>query len=463
MFRRSLAAILCCAAALPAAARPLGFDDARHLLNRTSFAANTQEIQEFSQLTRAAAADRLLGWAGRAPTVPAPEWTRLRYEPPPRPALLSDEARKDYQRQLIGQARDLKAWWMAEMLTTPSPLTEKMVLFWHNHFVSSLRKVRMPLLMYRQHVALRQHALGSFRDMLHAMARDPAMLIYLDGAASRKGQPNENFAREVMELFTLGEGRYTEDDVKEAARAFTGWSVDRETGEFMSRPAVHDAGIKIVLGVTGRHDGAAVLDILLARPETAEFIVSKLWREFIAAEPDLREVRSIAQKFRTSGYDIRTALRELLTSDAFYAPQNTASLVKSPVDLVVGTLRQFRMTVADPLPFALTVGRLGQDLFAPPNVRGWPGGDAWINATTLLARKQFLEMAFRGSEAGMQPAMQGALRSLQFDGDAWFAQFGGAPGRWQRVVFAGQPVSAVAGQGMDALRVAVQDPAYQLK
>jgi Protein of unknown function (DUF1800) len=167
-------------------------------------------------------------------------------------------------------------------------------------------------------------------------------------------------------------------------------------------------------------------------------------------------------------------LRALLTSDAFYAPRNRGSLVKSPVDLVVGTLRQFRMTVADPLPYALTVGRLGQDLFAPPNVKGWPGGEIWINATTLLSRRQFLENAFRGSESGMQPAMQmvamagnarsGPMSDLQFDDVAWFRQFGGAAGDdWQRVVFAARPVTAVAGRDVAALRLAVQDAAYQLK
>lgn len=470
MWRHALAAALCGLAALPVLARPLGFDDARHLLNRSGFAANPPEITEFAQLTREAAVARLLDWTDRAPAVPAPEWTQLPYEPPPRPALMSDAERQEYQRRLIGQGRDLKSWWMAEMLTTTSPLTEKMVLFWHNHFTSSLRKVRMPLLMYRQHMTLRRHALGNFRELLQAVARDPAMLVYLDGAASRKGQPNENFARELMELFTLGEGRYSEQDVKEAARAFTGWSIDRDSGEFLFRPMLHDGGEKTVLGVSGAHDGAAVLAILLARPETAEFIVSKLWREFVSTEPDRAEVRRIAGLFRSSGYDIKTALRELLVSDAFYAPRNRGNLVKSPVDLVVGTLRQFRMAVADPLPYVLTAGRLGQDLFAPPNVKGWPGGDAWINATTLLSRRQFLENVFRGSELGLQPAMQMVAitgnrpNDLQFDEVAWFRQFDGRPGEdWQRVVFASRPVTAVAGRDVAALRLAVQDAAYQLK
>lgn len=470
MLTRALVFMLCGLAVLPVFARPLGFDDARHLLARTGFAANTAEIGEFAQLTREAAVARLLSWTDRAPVVPAPDWTQAPYEPPPRLALLSDVERKDYQRHLIDQGRDLKSWWMAEMLTTVSPLSEKMVLFWHNHFTSSLRKVRMPLLMYRQHMTLRRHALGNFRDLLQAMARDPAMLVYLDGAANRREKPNENFARELMELFTLGEGRYGEQDVREAARAFTGWGIDRNTGEFLFRRALHDDAVKTVLGISGPHDGAAVLDILLARPETAEFIVAKLWREFVSMEPDRSEVQRIAGLFRNSAYDIRVALRELLVADAFYAPRHRGNLVKSPVDVVVGTLRQFRMTVSDPLPYALTVGRLGQDLFAPPNVKGWPGGETWINATTLLSRRQFLENVFRGNEPGMPTGMQMAAMAgnrtgdLQFDDAAWFRQFDGrAGGDWQRVVFAARPVTALAGRDVAALRLAVQDAAYQLK
>lgn len=475
MWRRALVVLICGFVALPAPARELGFDDARHLLNRTGFAANPPEIIGFSKLTPEAAAARLLSWTARPPATPPPDWTHEPYERPPRLAVLSDEARKEYQRKLVREGRELKAWWVAEMLTTTSPLSEKMVLFWHNHFTSSLRKVRRPLLMYRQHMTLRKHALGNFRNLLHAMAHDPAMLLYLDGINNRRERPNENFSRELMELFTLGEGLYTEQDVKEAARAFTGWGIDRDSGEFVFRRALHDDGAKIVLGVTGRHDGEAVLDILLARPETAEFIVAKLWREFVAAEPDMAEVRRIAAVFRANGYDIKTVLRELLTTEVFYAPQNRANLVKSPVDIVVGTLRQFRMRVADPLPFALTVARLGQDLFAPPNVKGWPGGERWINTTTLLSRRQFLEAAFRGDEPGMQTkamavpdSMRGraqrAMQGLRFDGASWFSQFDGNSGDdWLRVIFALQPVSMVQGSDMAALRLAVQDPAYQLK
>ncbi len=331
------------------------------------------------------------------------------------------------------------------MRVTTSPLSEKMTLFWHNHFVSSDQKVRSPHLMYRQNLLLRRHALGNFATLLHEIARDPAMVIYLDNASNRKAQPNENFAREVMELFTLGEGHYTEHDVKEAARAFTGWSIDFDTGEFLFRAPQHDDGPKTVLGRSGNLGGEDVLRVLLAHPRTAEHVVEKLWREFVSPSLDPAEVKRIARRFRDSGYDIRAALRALLTSNTFYAEHNRATLIKSPVELVIGTLRQFRFSTGEMLPFALSVAQLGQNLFAPPNVKGWPGGEAWINSTTLLARKQLLERLFRGEDTmpmaalaagermkGMAAVSHGrerfvrAMTEVRFDAPQWFGQFGRA-------------------------------------
>ncbi|MGH8805413.1 MAG: DUF1800 domain-containing protein, partial [Polaromonas sp.] len=249
---------------------------------------------------------------------------------------------------------------------------------------------------------LRAEALGNFRSLLHAVAKDPAMLVYLDGANSRKEAPNENFAREVMELFTLGEatqgGNYTEQDIREAARAFTGWSVERDDYSFKFRPFFHDDGVKTVLGRSGNFDGDAVLDILLEQPAAARFIVGKLWKEFVSPVPDDAQLERIAQRFRASGYDIGTALNELLLTDAFWAESNRGSLIKSPVDLVVGTVRQFDFSYTDVMPFALKAAQLGQNLLAPPNVKGWPGQNDWINATTLLERKRFTEQLFRAVE-----------------------------------------------------------------
>ena len=470
------------------AAGALGFDDARHLLNRTSFAASVDDINAFATLTREQAADRLLAWTGSRVGTPAPGWINT-FESPRRVRGMSDEERKAFQREQFEKGVELRGWWLTEMLTTPSPLTEKMVLFWHNHFTSSLRKVRSPVLMYRQNLLLRRHALGYFGDMLHEVSKDPAMVVYLDNATNRKGHPNENFAREVMELFTLGEGNYGEQDVKEAARAFTGWSIDPESGEFVFRRQAHDEDQKTVLGRSGNFDGDAVLDILLAQPRTADFIVSKLWREFVSPNPDAAEVRRIARMFRDNRYNIKIALRALLVSDAFYAPQNRAALIKSPIDLIVGTLRQFRHTTGEVTPFLFVSRQLGQDLFAPPNVKGWPGGEAWINSATLLARKQLLERLFRAQEM-LQPAAMSmnrddgermkdigkpganrrqrfmrAMMDVHFDANRWLSQFRPGDPLLARVVLAAAPASPQAAgmQGADLLRQLVLDPVYQLK
>lgn len=467
------------------AAAPLGYDDARHLLNRTSFAATPAEIESYARLTREQAVERLLSTSRPQHVTPAPRWTAEPFESPRRARTMSQEERQALQRERRQKGIELRAWWIDEMRVTPSPLTERMTLFWHNHFVSSDQKVHSPQLMYRQNVLLRRHALDNFATLLHEVARDPAMVIYLDNASNRKAQPNENFAREVMELFTLGEGHYTEQDIKEAARAFTGWSIDIDRGEFLFRAAQHDDGMKTVLGRSGNLNGEDVLDLLLAHPRSAEHVVAKLWREFVSPTPDPNEVKRIARTFRDSRYEIRAAVRALLTSDAFYAAENRATLIKSPVDLVVGTLRQFRFTTGEMLPFAFALAQLGQNLFAPPNVKGWPGGEAWINSTTLLARKQLLERLFRDDDARAMPAlaagerMKGmaavdngrervlrAMAELRFDAAQWFAQLKLPHAESaQRVILAATPGNPLppGAQGMQALKLLTQDPVYQLK
>jgi len=238
----SVTLLVACAPALAASAT-LGYDDARHLLARTGFGPTDAEVRAYVGLTRDAAVDRLLREtqtvATSTPPASATDTSPLR---PPRGDATEAE-RKAFVRAQVQEGLALRAWWLREMTVTRSPLTERMTLFWHNHFVSAQPKVRTTRLMYWQNATLRANALGDFGVLLHAIAKDPAMLVYLDGVRNRKGAPNENFAREVMELFTLGEGHYTEQDVREAARAFTGWSLDRETGRYTFRPALHDYGV----------------------------------------------------------------------------------------------------------------------------------------------------------------------------------------------------------------------------
>jgi uncharacterized protein (DUF1800 family) len=486
----------------------LDYDDARHLLNRTGFGATQAEIEHYVGMSRTQAAGALLDTVRATSVTPPPQSVLampLRY--PRRGAGASELELKLFRQQQVREGLELRGWWIGEMLATPSPLTERMTLFWHNHFVSSQQKVKLAELMYRQNVTLRAQALGNFGTMLHAIARDPAMIVYLDSAQNRKGAPNENFARELMELFTLGEGNYAEQDVKEAARAFTGWSLDRDSGEFRFRPLLHDYGSKTVLGRTGNFDGDDVVDILLAQPATAESVTRKLWREFVSPEPDAAEVSRIAERFRESGYDIKTVVYALVTSDAFYARANRGALVKSPVDLVVGTLRQFGLHPGDTIPFAVAAAGMGQTLFAPPNVRGWPGQETWINTSSLLARKQFLDRLLRadGGSSGMAPtaaaepmasmtaaglnaapepgkdeqarrlrsmrAVDRGLRSVQFDSKSWLAQWK-APGdanaqsdAFVRLLFAVPPQAPPARgeEPLAMLRGLVLDAAFELE
>jgi uncharacterized protein (DUF1800 family) len=444
-------------------------------------------------MTQAEAVDRLLSEVVDTAATPPPAWIDERLVLPRELRALSEEERRAERQKQIRMGLELRGWWLREMATTGSPLTERMTLFWHNHFVSAQPKVRWAQLMYRQNVLLRRNAVGRFDVLLHAVARDPAMLVYLDTAQNRRGAPNENFAREVMELFTLGEGRYSEADIKEAARAFTGWSFDPATSEFVFRRLLHDGGQKTVLGRTGALDGDAVLDILLAQPSTAGFIVSKLWREFVSPTPDPARVRAIAEQFRSSGWRIDVALRALLMQPEVVQRDEDNALVKSPVELVVGLLRQSGGELGAPGAAAVALAGMGQNLFSPPNVRGWPGGDAWINTATLLARKQFIERALSPSMAPPDAAMAmpasqdtGALplqrrlrmleqaRSVRVDPDNWLKSIGLAAERpltpaartqLEAAVLPLAPtVHAVDGAlALDALRAAVLDPAYQLK
>lgn len=476
-------------------AQPIGYDSARHLLNRTSMAASVAEIERFAALERIPAADAILKSRITTADTPQPEWAG-KYERIYRPTMTQEERQQANRREMVVRGLEMRTWWMTEMLATPSPVTEKMTLFWHNHFATSQEKTRPAVLMLRQNVILRKHALGNFGALLREISKDPAMLIFLDQAQSRKGTPNENFAREVMELFTLGEGNYTERDIKEAARALTGWSVDIDTGEYIYRPNQHDNGTKTIFGQTGNFTGDDVITMLLKRPETAEFIVQKLWKEFISPQPEAAQVKHFATLFRDTNYEIAPLMRAMLTSDAFYAPDNRASLIKSPVELIVGTLRQFKFEVHDAAPFAVLSRQLGQDLFQPPNVKGWPGGTTWVNTNTLLARKSFLNRIFRENEMSggsmqafdrdtamtdsgrarqqarlvMRSEQRGQLQGqYYFDARRFLNDFGDGAmqndDRLRRTALAGPAVQAQGDseRSLAGIRALVLDPIYQLK
>jgi uncharacterized protein (DUF1800 family) len=272
------------------------------------------------------------------------------------------------------------------MTSGPRPLQEKLTLFWHGHFATSYQKVRDAYLLWLQNDIFRRHASGNWLTLLSAVSKDPAMLIWLDQAQSRRQHPNENFAREVMELFTLGEGHYTEKDVTEAARALTGWSIDRVEQRFTLRPRAHDDRVKTVLGRTGELNGDDVLETILRQPQADRFITAKLWTFFASENPATALIDALAAGFRATGQAFKPLLRRIFLSEEFYSPSVIRQQVKSPVQWLVGSVRMLERELPPPIVTANALRLLGQDLFAPPNVKGWDGGVSWITTNSLLNR-----------------------------------------------------------------------------
>jgi uncharacterized protein (DUF1800 family) len=361
----------------PSAADPWDLAKVAHLHRRAGFGATRAELLRDLAEGPAASIDRFLR---------------------PRPA--TDEERQVVAglRQGVLDSHDLdrlKAWWLYRLLYDPDPLREKLTLFWHGHFATGNRKVGSVAFMLRQNELFRRHAPGDFGGLLNEIVGDPAMLVWLDGADSRKDKPNENFAREFLELFTLGVGRYTEADVQAAARAFTGWV--RTEGAFVnSEPTFRfeatraDGGVKTFLGRTGPWQAAEIVRIILEQPAAAEFLCRKLYRFFVseAADPGPELLRPLADELRRSGYSIRRVVEVILRSRHFYSQAAGRQRVKSPVEFCVGLVRSLEVPRADVrlLAVALACDRQGQELFDPPNVKGWDGGRTWINSSTVLER-----------------------------------------------------------------------------
>jgi uncharacterized protein (DUF1800 family) len=288
----------------------------------------------------------------------------------------------------VDDPSQVQAWWLHRMVKTTSPLREKLTLFWHGHFATSIHKVEDGELMRRQIDALRRLSSGNFRELVQAMARDPAMLVWLDGESSTRQHPNENFARELMELFTCGIGNYTESDVLEAARAFTGWH--REGSEFVFHADDHDFDRKRFLGKSGRFDGQDVIDVLMQQPATPRFVAGKLLKFFAAPQPGEEAVTEAGRLLDQTQLDIKWFLRELFLSGYFYGEESYRRRIASPVEFAVGTVRALgaRMPAAE---LNNHIQAMGQELLAPPNVKGWDGEQAWINSSTWPARLAFAQ------------------------------------------------------------------------
>jgi uncharacterized protein (DUF1800 family) len=360
---------------------------AAHLYRRAGFGASPTELQAAVERGLAATFDRFF---------------------PAEPRLEGRERHLALEAVEIAQGNnliELRGWWLDRMFAAAWPLREKLTLFWHNHFATSIAKVQNVALMLKQNDLIRRHALGKFRPFLLEMSRDPAMLIWLDSNSNVKGKPNENYARELMELFSLGIGHYTEQDVRQAARAFTGWHTG--AGAFTFREDLHDDGTKTVLGQAGRWDGGNVVRIVLEQPACARFLIRKLYRFFIsdAAEPPDALLEPLAQALRQSDFEVRVPVEMLLRSRHFFSAYAYRQRVKSPVEFGLGAVHDLGQGFVSPRGLVRYLEAMGQPLFAPPSVKGWEGGRAWLNTATVLARHDFSRaVSLGGAEVNLAAA-----------------------------------------------------------
>jgi len=312
---------------------------------------------------------------------------------------LTPEEKKKRQQLNREGVRNLNIYWLNEMVNSKAQLREKMAFFWHGHFACRNLNV-----FYQQGLldVIRRNAMGNFGNLLKEVSRSAAILIFLNSQQNRKGHPNENFAREVMELFTLGRGHYSENDIKEAARAFTGWATTAK-GEFVFRKLQHDYGDKTVLGQTGDFDGDDVLDILLEQKQTAKFITQKIYQFFVNDQPDSKKIEWLADRFFKSSYDIARLMEDIFSSDWFYEEKNIGTKIKSPIELLAGIQRMLPMKLENEESMIVLQRILGQRLFYPPNVAGWPGGRTWIDSSTLMLRMRIPQLINDTDEMNIVP------------------------------------------------------------
>ncbi len=375
---------------VPSSDAPWNVHRANHLARRTGFGVTHETLRKMLSQKPGEAVDELLS-----------------YDP-------SDDPFDSMLAELEGfinlsRSDQVQSYWLHRMLQTARPMQEKIALFWHNHFATGSSKVGNGRHMHNQIELFRRKGLGSFRDLLIEVGRDPAMLIWLDGQHNRKGKANENYGREVMELFSLGIGNYTEEDVREIARAFTGWQVSGEAG--VLRKNLFDDGEKTILGETGPFDSESAVDLLLRQPAASTFIARKLLREFIHPHPKDEHIGHYAKRLVAHQWEIKPVVREMLSSRLFFSDWSYRSKIKSPVEFVVGAIRALGGRAST--DFARDqCGKMGQTLLNPPDVAGWKGEEAWINANTVLVRFNFgMAVAMhRGGEFVRRPKIETWLK-----------------------------------------------------
>jgi uncharacterized protein (DUF1800 family) len=383
---------------------------AAHLLNRAAFGGTPAEIEAARAKGLANVVRELVDASAASTSPPPPAWAQPRNLRDIRMAIREEKNEPDGRkvkrrefRQMEGEnILDLRRWWLSQMMITPAPLVEKMTLFWHGHFATSVEKVQDGYWMWRQNDLLRRSALGNFTALTKAISRDPAMMIYLDLQQSRKEHPNENWARELMELFTVGIGNYTETDIRESARAFTGYRLDLTTQQFRFAPRQADDGPKTFMGKTGPLNGDDIIDILVAQPACAQFLARKLWRFFAEDDPSAQIVDAVAARFREHKFEMRPVLSEIFSSKEFYSDAAMRSQIKSPIQYLIQSTRLLATDLPAPPVAQNAMRQMGQILFAPPNVKGWDGGKAWVSTSTLLFRYNFANYLINGD--AMRPA-----------------------------------------------------------
>ena len=362
-----------------------------HLLRRTGYVARPADVDRALGVGYAATVDAILAGL-RAPT-PAADQVIVPTLSGVAAVSKDPATRRAAQVQDRAEGRALVDWWLGRMVATEQPLAEKLAFFWHGHFATSIRKVRVASYMYAQNQVLRALGAGPFEDLTQALAKGPAMLIWLDANQNKKADPNENFARELMELFTLGIGDYTEADVKDAARAFTGWTLNRAQGQFVLRPAQHDSTPKTVLGTTGNLRGEDVIHLCCTSTATARHVAARMWSRFAAPiSPDDPIAAELAAAWGPSR-DSAALVRAILLHPKFRDPATMTGLVKQPVEWVVGALRALGVNYSPAIATltARTLQSLGQVPFDPPSVGGWPAQTAWLSTATQLARLTYAQ------------------------------------------------------------------------
>jgi len=368
------------------------YEKAAHLLNRAGFGGSPEQIESLRKAGLDSAVNQLLDGPKPSAPIEKPDWAQphnvgemrmeIRNLPEDQRQMRFKEIAKTEQEHGI----DLVSWWLGRMSQGPSAALEKMTLFWHGHFATSLQKVKDPYLMWQQNETLRRNAFGNFGSMVRDISRDPAMMIWLDTNQSLKQHPNENFARELMELFTLGIGNYTEEDIQQAARAFTGYRINQSDQTFRFSELLHDSDSKKFFGQTGNFNGDDIIGLILAKPACAKFITKKIWKFFAFDEPEPALVEALGASFKAHNYEIKPLMNQIFRSAEFYAPQVIRSQIKSPVQWMVQTARILESEVPRGPVAVNALRQMGQVPFIPPNVKGWDGGKSWITTSTLLLR-----------------------------------------------------------------------------